>query len=87
MYLPNTANPDNRSEPGGEGVSAEGRARVYRRHYLHVLQPHPLQIAVIETTICQYLNMYTSDSDDVMMKGISSFWYSHIGNRPVAGML
>ena len=53
---PDTAYPDNGCESRGERVAAEGGARVHGPHYLHSLQTHPLQLVIMETSICQYLH-------------------------------
>ena len=62
-YSPHAANPDDRSEPSGEGVSAQGGACIHRCHDLDTLQPHPLQVAVIETSICQHLHGQQQETD------------------------
>jgi len=39
-------------EPGGEGVTSDGRSRVHRRHYLDlVVQLHELQVLVVEPLV------------------------------------
>ena len=52
---PDTAYLDNGGEPRGEGVAAEGGARVHGAHYLYPLQTHPLQLVVMETSVGQHL--------------------------------
>ena len=43
-------------EARGECVSPHSAPCGHRGHDLDVLQPHPLQVVVIETLICQHLN-------------------------------
>ena len=62
VLLPNAAYSDDGGESGGEGVATEGGARVHGAHYLHSLQPHPLQLLIMEPSICQHLQHHTQNS-------------------------
>ena len=53
--VPNAADPDDGGEPGGERVATEGGARVHGAHNLDSLEPHPLQLLIVEPSIRQYL--------------------------------
>ena len=53
--VPNAADPDDGGEPGRERVATEGGARVHGAHNLDSLEPHPLQLLVVEPSIRQYL--------------------------------
>ena len=52
---PDTTYLDDGGESRGEGVAAQGGARVHGAHYLYPLQTHPLQLVVMETSVGQHL--------------------------------
>lgn len=55
-YIPHSTDAYNGGEPGGELVPAQGVAGVHGAHDLNILQPHPLQVAVIEPIVGHHLH-------------------------------
>ena len=55
VFSPNAADPHDGGESRGERVAAKGGSRVHGADNLNSFKPHPLQLLVMETSICQHL--------------------------------